>query len=164
MIFTFYFFISWVILCILIQDLKNHKTTIRNLLFLLLLSCFISTNSYLGLFEAQKWIKTTTEPKLFTAFLLYRNLFIPFFVSFFTLKIYSCPMKKKLVYLLFFSVFTLVVDYMNLYSNLYSFNNWNQICTIIFYLIFLLFLFFSFKWFKGLKEVDKSNDMDRKGI
>lgn len=151
-------------LCILFIHKKKHISAIRDLSFLLMLSCFISTNSYLGIFEALKWMKTTTEPKLFLAFLVFRNLFLPLLVSFFTIKIYTSSLKRKLVFIPLFSLITFSTEYLNLSSNLYKFMQWNYLWTILYYFIYLFCILTSLKWFRGLKEVKEPNDMDRKGI
>jgi hypothetical protein len=152
MVLTFYFFISWLMLGLLFFHCKDHRGVIREVLFLFLLSCLINSQTYLGFFETLKWMKTTTEPKLFIAFLLFRSVFIPLLLTCLTLLIHSNPLKKKLIMVLLYLVIILTVDIINLTCHLYVFKEWNHLLTLTYYLVFLFFMWLSLKWFKGLKE------------
>ena len=129
----------------------HDKASIEEVSFLLLLSCLINTHTYGGLFETFKWMKTTTDSKLFIAFLIYKNLFVPLILTCFVLLIDTSIKNLKILYFLFFIFIILFIDVINLSSGLYSFKTWNLAYTFIYYGILLLFLLFALKWFRGLK-------------
>lgn len=163
MVITFYFVISWLMVGLLTFNRKKSWGTKMEVTFLVFLSCLINTHTYLGLFETFKWMKTTTEPKLYIAFLLFRSVFIPFCLSYFTLIIMNYSQLKKLVFILIYSLLILLLDKFNLNNELYSFKKWNHVFTIGYYYLFLYFMIIAMKWFRGLKE-GKGDDVDRKRI
>lgn len=137
---------------LLIFNRQKSMGTREDILFLVLLTCLINTHTYLGLFETFKWIKTTTSLKLYVAFLLFRSVFIPLFVSYITLHIVASSLKKQLLLVFVFVLIIFTIDKINLGSHLYSFKNWNHFVTIFYYLIYLFFMIFAFKWFRGLEK------------
>jgi hypothetical protein len=164
MIPTFYFTISWMMMGLLLFNRQGSRGVRMEILFLLLLTCLINTHTYLGLFETFKWMKTTTTPKLYIAFLLFRSVFIPLFVSYITLHIANNTLKKKLLLVLLYCLIIIGIDKINLSSELYDFKKWNLLFTVIYYLIYLFFVLFAFKWFRGLEqqEVANTDDVGRK--
>lgn len=164
MVITFYFIISWMMMGLFIFNRKKSWGSIREVSFLILLSCLINTHTYLGLFETFKWIKTTTNPKLYGAFLFFRSVFIPFFISYFTLLIFNQPLKKKVFSIFIYSVIMLILDKIGLTSNMYVFQKWNLFFTILYYLIFLGFALVALRWFRSLErvgpEVKTADDVD----
>lgn len=164
MVITFYFTISWIMMGLLIFNRQDSRSSRSDLLFLVLLSCLINTQTYLGLFETFKWLKTTTTPKLYIAFILFRSLFIPLFVSYITLHLANNTLKKALSLVLLYCLIIIGIDKINLSSELYYFKKWNQFITVIYYLLYLFFVMFAFKWFRGLQrqEVKNTDDVGRK--
>jgi hypothetical protein len=161
---TFYFTISWMMMGLLIFNRQGSRGSKMEILFLLLLTCLINTHTYLGLFETFKWMKTTTTPKLYIAFLLFRSVFIPLFVSYISLHIANNSLKNKLLLVLLYCLIIIGIDKINLSSELYDFKKWNLYFTVIYYLIYLFFVMFAFKWFRGLEqqEVENTDDVGRK--
>ncbi len=145
---------------------KKSWGTKKEAAFLVLLSCLINSNTYLGLFETFKWMKTTIDPKLYISFLLFRSVFIPLFVSFFTLLFFNCPNNRRLMYLFIYCLFILGLDKVSLSFELYRFKKWNHFFTLGYYLLYLYFMIIGLKWFKRLdgKEVDLGDDVDRKRL
>lgn len=135
---------------LLIFNRQQSRGSKGNILFLVLLSCLINTHTYLGLFETFKWMKTTTNPKLYIAFLLFRSVFIPLFVSYITLHILNSPFKKQLLLFLLFILIIMAIDIINLGSHLYSFKKWNHLTTLSYYLLFLFLVILGLKWFRGM--------------
>ncbi|WP_410893405.1 hypothetical protein [Neobacillus sp. 204] len=164
MVITFYFTISWLMMGLLIFNRQDSQISRSDLLFLVLLSCLINTHTYLGFFETFKWLKTTTTPKLYIAFILFRSLFIPLFVSYITLHLTNNTLKKALALVLMYCLIIIGIDKINLNSELYNFKKWNQFITVIYYLLYLFFVMFAFKWFRGLQcqEVKNKDDVGRK--
>ncbi len=137
---------------LLIFNRQENRGSRKEKLFLVLLTCLINTHTYLGLFETFKWMKTTTTPKLYLAFLLFRSVFSPLFVSYFILYINNSTFKKQLILVLFYCLLIIGIDKVNLINDLYDFKKWNQFYTVIYYLLYLLFTMFAFNWFRGLEE------------
>lgn len=166
MIITFYFIISWMMVGLLLFNQNKTWGSFRDTSFLILLSCLINTHAYLGLFETFKWIKTTTNPKHYIAFLFFRSVFIPCFISYFTLLIFHNPLKKKFLFVSLYSGIIVTLDKIGVTGHLYIFKKWNLLLTFSYYLILLLFSIFTLSWFRGLKEpeVKKVDDVGRKGI
>jgi hypothetical protein len=150
MIITFYIFISWLLLSLIIFNQIHHKDSIKEVSLVLFLGCIINTHSYAGLFDTLNWLKSTTDSKLFIALLIFKNVFVPLLLSCFTLLIDRHAWNKKLLYFSLFSLIILVIDLLNLSRGIYSFNQWNHFHTFIYYLICISFLLFTLKWFRGL--------------
>jgi len=152
MVFTFYFVLSWMMMGLLIFNRQENRGTRKEILFLVLLTCIINTHTYLGLFETFKWMKTTTTPKLYLAFLLFRSVFSPLFVSYLIMYINNSTLRKQFLLLLLYCLIILGIDKVNLSSELYTFKKWNHFFTVIYYLLYLFFAMYAFNWFKGLQE------------
>lgn len=150
MILTFYFVISWLMIGLLIFHRNKCWANKMEVSFLVLFSCIINTQTYLGLFETLKWIKTTINPKEYIAFLLFRSVFSPFFLSYFTLIIFNKSMKKKIGFLLLFITIIIGLDWINVGNELYRFKQWNHFFTAVYYILYLIFTSIAFKWFRGL--------------
>lgn len=166
MVITFYFVISWVMMGLFIFNRKKSWGTKKEVAFLVLLSCLINSQTYLGLFETFKWMKTTIDPKLYIAFLLFRSVFIPLFVSFFTLLFFNWPNNKKLMCLFIYCLIILGLDKVSLSFELYRFKKWNHFFTLGYYLLYLFFMIIALKWFKRLdgKKVDLGDAVNRKRL
>jgi hypothetical protein len=160
MVITFYFTLSWMMVGLLIFNRQGSKGSRGEILFLVLLTCLINTHTYLGLFETFKWMKTTTTPKLYIAFILFRSVFIPLFVSYITLHIANNTLKKKLLLVLLYCLITIGIDKINLSSELYNFKKWNHFFTVFYYLIYLFFVMIALRWFRGLEEQEVKNTDD----
>jgi hypothetical protein len=150
MIVTFYFFISWVLIGLFLFNRIHKRASIKEVTYLFLLSCLINTHTYVGLFDTFKWMKTTTDIKLFIAVLIFKNIFVPLLISCFTLLIYRSPLNKKILFFILFSLIILTVDLINVIQGMYSFKQWNHFYTFIYYSIFLWSLLFTLKWYRGL--------------
>lgn len=150
MMFTFYFFISWLLFGLFLFNRVHKHASIKEVTLLLLLSSLINTNTYVGLFDAFKWMRFTTDKELFIAVLIYKNVFIPLFISCFTLLIDQSLRFKKILFYILYSMICLSIDVINILNGLYYFKTWNHFYTFIYYSIFLWFLFFTLKWFRGL--------------
>jgi hypothetical protein len=164
MVISFYFTLSWMMMGLLKFNRSNSRGSRRDIVFLVLLTCLINTHVYLGIFETYKWMKTTTIPKLFIAFVLFRSVFIPFFVSYITLHIANNSLKKQLSLVLLYILIIIGIDKINLSGDLYNFKKWNHFFSVIYYLLYLFFVMFALKWFRGLEvpEVDSADDVGRK--
>lgn len=147
---TFYFTISWIMMGLLLFNRQGSRGSRMEILFLLMLTCLINTHTYLGLFETFKWMKTTTTPKLYIAFLLYRSVFIPLFVTYITLHIANNTLKKRLFLVLVYCLIIIGIDQINLKSELYDFKKWNLFFTVIYYFLYLFFVMLAFSRFKGI--------------
>ncbi|MCM2533157.1 hypothetical protein NDK43_13075 [Neobacillus pocheonensis] len=153
MVVTFYFIISWMMIGLLTFNRKRSWGSLREIFFLILFTCLINTHTYLGLFETFKWIKTTTNPKLYVAFLLFRSVFIPVFMTYFTLLIFNQSLKRMLYLVLLFSGIILALDKIGLSSNMYAFKKWNLFYTFSYYIALLFLALFALRWFRGLKTM-----------
>lgn len=164
MVLTFYFVLSWLMVGLLIFNRQEGWGSRREITFLVLLTCLINTHTYLGIFDTFKWMKTTTTPKLFVAFVLFRSVFIPVFISYFTLHIANNTLKKALLLILLYCLIIIGTDKINLNSELYHITKWNRFFTVIYYLLYLFFAMFAFYWYRGLqgKEVKNADDVGRR--
>ncbi|WP_144550046.1 hypothetical protein [Bacillus sp. X1(2014)] len=164
MVFTFYFVLSWVMMGLLIFNRQEKRGSRKEIIFLVLLTCLINTHNYLGLFETFKWMKTTTTPKLYLAFLLFRSVFSPLLVSYLILYINNSTLKKQIILVFLYCLLIIGIDKVNLINDLYDFKKWNQFYTVIYYLLYLFFTMFAFNWFRGLHEqgVKSGDDVCRK--
>jgi hypothetical protein len=162
MIVTFYFFISWVLIGLFLFNRIHHHASKKEVTLLLLLSCLINTHTYVGLFDTFKWMKTTTDMKLFIAVLIYKNIAVPLLLSIFTLMINRSPWNKKILYFILFNLFICSLDLINVSQGLYSFKQWNPIHTFLYFSIFLFALLFTLKWYRGLDSSSRgeSNVLD----
>lgn len=165
MVLTFYFVFSWLMIGLFIFNRKKSWGTKMEATFLVFFSCLINTHTYLGLFETFKWMKTTIDPKLYIAFLLFRSVFIPFFISYSTLIIMNYSLLKKLGFLLIYSLLIFVLDKFNLNYELYRFKNWNHLMTLGYYYLYLISMILALMWFRSLGGKEgNGDDVDRKGI
>jgi len=164
MVFTFYFALSWLMLGLLIFNRQESRDSRMEILFLVLLTCLINTHTYLGIFETFKWMKTTTTPKLFVAFILFRSVFIPLFVTYITLHLANKTWKNTWSLFLLYCLVIIGIDWINISADLYHFKKWSYFSTLIYYLLYLFFTMFSYKWFQGLEavEVKNANEVGRK--
>jgi hypothetical protein len=128
----------------------HQHASVKEVTLLFLLSCLINTHTYIGLFDTFKWMKTTTETELFIAVLIFKNIFVPLLISCFTLLIFRSNRTKKILYYLLFSLIIVSVDLINVFQDLYSFEQWNHFYTFIYYSFFLWLLLFTLKWYRGL--------------
>jgi hypothetical protein len=163
MVITLYFTLSWMMMGLLIFHRQRSKESRRDIIFLVLLTCLINTHTYLGLFETFNWIKTTTIPKLYIAFLLFRSVFIPLFISYLTLYLAYKSLRKQLVLVFLFCFIIIGIDIINVQSGLYTFKKWNYTFTVIYYLLYLFFVRGALQWFRGL-EGENNNDVGRRQI
>ena len=166
MIITFYFIISWMMAGLVLFNQNKTSCSIRDTSFLFLLTCLINSHVYLGLFETFKWIETTTDPKHYIAFLFFRSVFSPCFVTYVTLLIFHNPLKKKILFVVLYSGIIIILDKIGVDGHLYSFTKWNLFLTFSYYLLLLFFSILTLKWFRGLKEpeVKKVDDVGGKRI
>jgi hypothetical protein len=164
MIITFYFALSWIMMGLLIFNQKESRGTRRDISFLVLFSCLINTHTYLGLFETFKWMKTTTNPKLYIAFLLFRSVLIPLIASYFTLHITNSSLKKQMLLVFLYCLIITGLDTINVNVHLYSFKIWNHSYTVGYYLIYLFTVMFALSWFRGIdeQEVKKADEVRRR--
>ncbi|MFL6558896.1 MAG: hypothetical protein ACJ8MO_22605, partial [Bacillus sp. (in: firmicutes)] len=130
MVLTFYFVLSWLMIGLMIFNRQEGWGSRREITFLVLLTCLINTHTYLGIFDTFKWMKTTTTPKLFVAFVLFRSVFIPVFISYFTLHIANNTLKKALLLILLYCLIIIGTDKINLNSELYHITKWNRFFTV----------------------------------
>lgn len=158
MIITFYFFISWILLGLFLFNRIHQQASVKEVTLLLLLSCLINTNTYVGLFDTFKWIKTTTDKELFIAILIYKNIFVPLLISCFSLLIYRSPWNKKLLFFLLFSLILVLSDLINVFKGMYTFILWNHFYTFIYFSILLLVLLLTLKWYRGLDSSSGGED------
>jgi hypothetical protein len=150
MIVTFYFFISWVLIGLFLFNRIHQQASVKEVTLLFLLSCLINTNTYIGLFDAFKWIKTTTDTELYIAALISKNVFIPLLMCCSTLLIYRSPLNQKILFFSLFSLIIVISDLINVYKGLYTFKQWNTLYTFLYFSLFLLVLLLSLKWYRGL--------------
>jgi hypothetical protein len=162
MIVTFYFFISWVLMGLFLFNRIHQHASKKEVTLLLLLSCLINTHTYVGLFDTFKWMKTTTDMKLFIAVLIYKNIAVPLLLSIFTLIINRSSWNKKILYFILFNLFIFSLDLINVSQGLYSFKQWNHIQTFLYFSVFLFGLLFTLKWYRGLDSSSRgeSNVVD----
>jgi hypothetical protein len=158
MIITFYFFISWLLIGLLLFNKIHQHASVKEVTLLVLLSCLINTHTYVGLFDTFKWMKTTTVTELFIAVLIFKNIFIPLLMSCFTLVIYRKPWNKKILFFILFSLIIISIDLINKSQSLYSFKQWNHFYTFIYYSIFLCGLLFTLKWYRGLESSSRGGN------
>jgi hypothetical protein len=158
MIITFYFFISWLLIGLLLFNRIHQHASVKEVTLLVLLSCLINTHTYVGLFDTFKWMKTTTVTELFIAVLIFKNIFIPLLMSCFTLVIYRKPWNKKILFFILFSLIIISIDLINKSQSLYSFKQWNHFYTFIYYSIFLCGLLFTLKWYRGLESSSRGGN------
>jgi hypothetical protein len=76
---TFYLVQCWIVLGLVLFYRSRIANSNRDIMFVLFLAMFINTHFYLIL-ETLKLIKTTTEPKEYICYLLYRSITIPFLI------------------------------------------------------------------------------------
>lgn len=150
MMVTFYFFISWLLFGLFLFNKIHQHASIKEVTLLFLLSCLINTNTYIGLFDTFKWMKFSSDQELYIAVLIFKNVFIPLFISCFTLLMDQSLKYKKILFFILYSIILLSIDVINILNDLYSFKTWNHFYTFIYYSIFLWFLLFTLKWFRGL--------------
>jgi hypothetical protein len=152
MVITFYFTLSWILLVLLFINRNESLGTRRDISFLILFTCLINTHTYLGLFETYKWMITTKNPKLYVAFILFRSVFIPLFISYITLYAANNLLRKKLLLVLLYCLIILGLDIVNVHVQLYRFNIWNHTFTVAYYLLYLLVVLYSLNWFRAFSE------------
>ncbi|NYE06609.1 hypothetical protein F4694_003389 [Bacillus niacini] len=150
MIVTFYFFISWVLIGLFLFNRIHRHASVKEVTLLFLLCCLINTNTYIGLFDTFKWMKTTTDTDLYIATLIFKNVFVPLLMCCFTLLIYRSPWNKKIQFFSLFSFITVSSDLINEYKGMYTFKQWNIFYTFLYFSIFLLVLLLTLKWYRGL--------------
>jgi hypothetical protein len=98
---------------------------------------------------------TTKNPKLYVAFLLFRSVFIPLFVSYITLYIANNLLKNKLLLVLLYCLMIIGLDMVNVYVHLYRFKIWNHTFTVAYYLLYLFVVLFALNWFRGFNEQER---------
>ena len=157
MVFTFYFALSWVMLGLLMFNRQESRASRMEILFLVLLTCLINTHTYLGLFETFKWMKTTITPKLYVAFLLFRSVFTPLFVTYITLHLVNKTWKNTWSLFLLYCLVIIGIDKINISADLYHFKKWNYFSTLTYYLLYLFFTMLSYKGFQGLEGKEGKN-------
>lgn len=150
MIVTFYIFISWVLIGLLLFNKIHQHAPLNEVTLLFLLSCLINTHTYVGLFDSFKWMKTTTDTELFIGVLIFKNVFVPLLMTCFSFLIDRNPWTKKILFLIPFSLIILCVDKINVFQGLYYFKQWNHFYTIIYYSIFLFGVLVTLKLYRGL--------------
>jgi hypothetical protein len=155
MIVTFYFFISWVLIGLFLFNRIHQHASVKEVTLLILLSCLINSNTYIGLFDTFKWMKTTTDTDLYIAALIFKNVFVPLLTCCFTLLIYRSPWNKKIQFFLLYSFIIVSSDLINEYKGMYTFKQWNIFYTFLYFSIFLLVLLLTLKWYRGLDSCSR---------
>lgn len=150
MIVTFYIFISWLLIGLFLFNKIHQHVSLNEVTLLILLSSLINTHTYVGLFDTFKWMKTTTDTELFIGVLIYKNVFVPLLLTYFTFLINRNPWNKKILFFIFFSMIILSVDCINVFLGLYSFKQWNHFYTLLYISFLLCGLLVTLKWFRGL--------------
>lgn len=137
------------IACVLLYQKKTVSLT-RDTLFVILISVLINSHFYLGILETLKLIKTTTDPKLYIVFLLYRSVIAPLSISY-CLNIFQ-ETKWKIPIILGFVTYILLMEQLGEWFGLYEFLRWNLFFSGLYYLCFFFLLSIFLRWFKKIEK------------
>lgn len=133
-----YLIFCWLIIAMFITQ-KPKLNNQQNAFLLIIISIF-STHTFVLLSAHFKLIELSKDDYTYIAFLLYRSIYIPFLLTLFINFFYKAKaIKVKLVIIIISCLVFFILEKLNLYLDLYHYQNWSSLFTISL-LIVLLFI------------------------